>query len=75
MTAEQWRFSMIHSLSLGIPRLKGVAETLRLEDKKIDERKVLIIYFSIPYRPTKANGDKTRNLPLLEYKLKSYQVG
>ena len=64
MPPEQWRCSMAHSLSLGLPgNLKGVAETLRLEDKKMDEGKALIRYFSIPCKATKANGGRTRNLP------------
>ncbi|MGO1368541.1 DNA polymerase [Senegalia sp. (in: firmicutes)] len=61
---EQWRCSMVHSLSLGLPgNLKGVARTLRLESQKMDEGKALIRYFSIPCKATKANGGRTRNLP------------
>lgn len=64
MPADQWRCSMAHSLSLGLPgNLKGVAETLRLEDKKMDEGKALIRYFSIPCKPSKTNGGRARNLP------------
>lgn len=64
MPPEQWKCSMAHSLTLGLPgNLAGVAETLRLEDKKMDEGKALIRYFSIPCKATKANGGRTRNLP------------
>ena len=64
MPSDEWRCSMAHSLTLGLPgNLKGVAEVLRLENQKMDEGKALIRYFSIPCRPTKANGGRTRNLP------------
>lgn len=64
MPAEQWRCSMVHSLTLGLPgNLAGVAKALRLEVQKMDEGKALIRYFSIPCKATKANGGRTRNLP------------
>ncbi len=64
MLPEQWRCSQVHSLTLGLPiSLAGVAKCLKLETQKMDEGKALIRYFSIPCRPTKANGSRTRNLP------------
>ncbi|MEY8414780.1 DNA polymerase [Tissierella praeacuta] len=64
MSPEQWRCSQVHSLTLGLPiSLAGVAKCLNLETQKMDEGKALIRYFSIPCRPTKANGGRTRNLP------------
>ena len=64
MLPEQWRCSQVHSLTLGLPiSLAGVAKCLKLETQKMDEGKALIRYFSIPCRPTKANGGRTRNLP------------
>jgi DNA polymerase len=64
MLPEQWRCSQVHSLTLGLPiSLAGVAKCLKLETQKIDEGKALIRYFSIPCKPTKANGSRTRNLP------------
>ena len=61
---EQWRCSMVHSLTLGLPgNLAGAAKALRLEVQKMDEGKGLIRYFSIPCKATKANGGRTRNLP------------
>ena len=64
MAPEQWRCSMAHSLTLGLPgNLAGVAQALRLESQKMDEGKALIRYFSIPCKATKVNGGRTRNLP------------
>ena len=64
MSPEQWRCSMAHSLTLGLPTsLAGVARCLNLEQQKMSEGKALIRYFSIPCKPTKANGGRTRNLP------------
>lgn len=64
MSPEEWRCSMVHALTLGLPSsLKGVARCLKLEEQKMDEGKALIRYFSIPCKPTKANGERTRNLP------------
>ena len=61
---EQWRCSMIHSLTLGLPgSLENVAKCLNLKTQKIDEGKNLIRYFSIPCKPNKSNGGRTRNLP------------
>lgn len=61
---EQWRCSMVHSLTLGLPgSLENVAKCLNLKTQKIDEGKNLIRYFSIPCKPNKSNGGRTRNLP------------
>ena len=49
---------------MGLPlSLKGVGEVLKLTEQKMDEGKALIKYFSVPCKPTKANGGRTRNLP------------
>lgn len=59
-----WRCSMIWSAYLGLPlSLKSVGEVLKLSEQKMDEGKALIRYFSVPCTPTKANGNRTRNLP------------
>lgn len=64
MEASEWRCSQAHSLTLGLPgSLENVAKCLNLETQKIDEGKALIRYFSIPCKPTKANGGRTRNFP------------
>ena len=59
-----WRCSMVWSAYVGYPMsLKTVGEVLHLADQKLDEGKNLIRYFSVPCKPTKANGGRTRNLP------------
>jgi len=61
---EQWRCSMVHALSLGLPgSLKEVAKTLNLKNQKMDEGNSLIKYFSVPCKPSKANEGRIRNLP------------
>ncbi|UTG84515.1 DNA polymerase [Bacillus paranthracis] len=60
----QWRCTAVHSLGLGLPGyLAGVAEVLKLDAQKDTKGKSLIRYFSIPCKPTKANGKRTRNMP------------
>ena len=64
LDSHQWRCTMVMASYLTLPRsLKDVAVTLRLSEQKMDEGKDLIRYFSVPCRPTKANGGRTRNLP------------
>lgn len=61
---EQWRCTMIHALTLGLPgSLEAAAQVLGLSAQKDTAGKNLIKYFSIPCKPTKANGGRTRNLP------------
>lgn len=66
MPPEQWRDTMILALELGLPRsLADVGMALGLpEDKLKDPQgKALINFFSKPCKPTKANRQRTRNLP------------
>ncbi len=61
----QWRCSMIWSAYLGLPlSLQGVGSVLGLEKQKLTEGKELIWYFCRPCKPGKANGGRTRNLPM-----------
>lgn len=63
---EQWSCTMVLAASCGLPMsLKGVGVALNLsEDQaKMKEGADLIRYFCIPCRPTKTNGQRTRNLP------------
>jgi len=63
---EQWRCTMVHAYMAGYSgRLGSVGKALGLsEDKaKLRSGKALIRYFSIPCKPTKVNGGRTRNLP------------
>ncbi|TPG74008.1 hypothetical protein EEL32_25465 [Brevibacillus laterosporus] len=64
MPPEQWRCTAVHALTLGLPgTLDGVAKALKLEQQKDSAGKALIRYFSIPCKPTKTNGQRTRNMP------------
>lgn len=61
---EQWRCSMAQAATLGLPlSLEGVAQVLGLEEQKMKEGRELIRFFTIPCKPTKTNGERTRNLP------------
>lgn len=52
------------SLYCGMPAsLEEVSNILNLDNKKKGTGKNLIRYFSIPCKPTKTNGGRTRNLP------------
>ena len=64
LTSDQWECTMVRSAMLGLPlSLAAVGKVLNLEDQKMDEGKALIRYFSVPCKPTKTNGMRTRNLP------------
>ncbi|NYS33097.1 DNA polymerase [Streptococcus danieliae] len=61
---SQWRCTMVHAQELGLPAsLARCAQFLGLDDEKDTAGKNLIKYFSIPCKPTKINGGRTRNLP------------
>ncbi|WP_099208622.1 DNA polymerase [Urinicoccus timonensis] len=61
---QGWYCTMIWSAYLGLPlSLEKVGEVLKLDKQKMNEGKALIKYFSIPCKPTKINGMRTRNLP------------
>ncbi|MBR3422672.1 MAG: DNA polymerase [Ruminococcus sp.] len=62
----QWRCTMLHGLYLGYPSgLAAIGEALKLpqDKKKMGVGQALIRYFCKPCKPTKANGNRTRNLP------------
>lgn len=64
LSPESWQCTMAQSAILGLPlSLDGVAQVLGLEEQKMREGRELIRYFSIPCKPTKANGGRTKNLP------------
>ena len=61
---DSWRCSMVWAATMGLPlSLEGVGAVLGLEKQKLTEGKELIKYFCQPCAPTKANGQRTRNLP------------
>ena len=64
LSSKSWYCTMIWSAYLGLPlSLEKVGEVLKLDKQKMNEGKALIRYFSIPCKPTKTNGMRTRNLP------------
>ena len=61
---HQWRCTMVMAAYLTLPgRLADAAVALGTTEKKMEEGKDLIRYFSVPCKPTKANGGRTRNRP------------
>ena len=67
MPPKQWRCSQVQALTLGLPaHLDGVAKALNLSSQKMSEGKALIRYFSVPCKPTKSNGGRSRNLPMYD---------
>lgn len=66
MPPEQWSCTAVLARELGLPgSLEKVGEVIGLPEdkKKLKTGKALIRYFSIPCKPTKSNGGRTRNLP------------
>jgi len=62
MPADQWDCTMVKCAMMGLPLALGfVAKVLQLEEQKNTEGKALIKYFSCPCKPTKTNGERTRN--------------
>ena len=64
--ANQWECTMIHGAYLGYPMgLAKLGNALGLPQDKLKDKAgaALIRYFSIPCKPTKSNGGRTRNLP------------
>ena len=66
MPPEQWTDTMIQALVMGLPAgLGAVGEAMGLpkDEQKDKQGKTLIQYFCKPCRPTRTNGERTRNLP------------
>lgn len=65
LNPESWRCTMVWVAYMGLPlSLAAVGSVLSLEEQKMTEGKSLIRYFCSPCAPTKANGGRTRNLPV-----------
>lgn len=63
---EQWSCTAVMARELGLPStLEQVGVVLGLPDDKQKSKtgRALIRYFSVPCKPTKVNGGRTRNLP------------
>lgn len=64
MKVQQWECTMVRALYLGLPaNLDKIAQALGLDQQKDTAGKALIKYFSVPCKPTKVNGGRTRNRP------------
>ena len=64
LSPDSWQCTMIWAASLSLPlKLKNAAIALKTGEQKDEVGERLIRYFSIPCKPTKANGGRTRNLP------------
>lgn len=64
LSPDSWRCSMVHAASLSLPlSLKEAAKALKTGEQKDKAGENLIRYFSVPCKPTKSNGERTRNLP------------
>lgn len=61
---DSWQCSMVWAASLSLPlKLATAAQALKTAQQKDAVGERLIRYFSIPCKPTKSNGGRTRNLP------------
>lgn len=64
LPVNQWECTMTTASMLGLPlSLDAAAKALKLSHQKDTAGKNLIRYFSVPCKPTKTNGQRTRNLP------------
>ena len=64
LSPDNWVCTMVMAGSLTLPMaLKDVGEVLRTAQQKDKEGERLIKLFSMPCKPTKSNGYRTRNLP------------
>ena len=64
LSPDAWQCSMVWAASLSLPlKLKTAAEVLKTGEQKDDAGERLIKYFSVPCKPTKTNGGRTRNMP------------
>ena len=59
-----WQCTAVQSAMLALPlSLDSVGEVLNIQRKKLKEGADLVRFFSMPCKPTKANGGRTRNRP------------
>jgi len=64
LNAAQWQCTAVQAAMLALPlSLDGVGEVLNITLKKLKEGSDLVRYFSLPCKPTRVNGGRTRNLP------------
>ena len=64
LSPASWQCTAVQAAMLALPlTLDGVGEVLNIKRKKLKEGVALVRYFSMPCKPTKANGGRTRNRP------------
>jgi len=64
LSPDAWQCTMVWAASLSLPlKLATAAQALKTVQQKDAVGERLIRYFSLPCKPTKANGGRTRNLP------------
>ena len=61
---SQWECTMVRAAVSGLPlSLDAASKVLKLDQQKMSVGRALIRYFSMPVKPVKSNGFRTRNLP------------
>ena len=64
LNPQSWYCTAVKAAELALPlSLADVGSVLGLERQKMTEGKELIKYFCVPCKPTKSNGNRTRNRP------------
>ena len=64
LNPQSWYCTAVQAAELALPlSLADVGSVLGLERQKMTEGKELIKYFCVPCKPTKSNGNRTRNIP------------
>ena len=64
LSPSGWQCTAVQAAMLALPlSLDNVGEVLNIQRKKLKEGTDLVRFFSIPCKPTKANGGRTRNRP------------
>lgn len=64
MDPDEWECTMVKATMLGLPAsLDQAGHVVDLKVQKDKEGAALLRYFTMPCRPTAANGYRTRNLP------------
>ncbi len=64
LNPQSWYCTVVQAAELALPlSLADAGSVLGLERQKMTEGKELIKYFCVPCKPTKSNGNRTRNRP------------
>ena len=64
LSPSGWQCTAVQSAMLALPlSLDNVGEVLNIQRKKLKEGTDLVRFFSMPCKPTKSNGGRTRNRP------------